>query len=162
VAEPSALPPELAQVKGAQALFDWFGYWPNFHDAEVISVHLNRAGASSLAIHVWETTDRMDAQGYFATQKHAVVTFLFYVITELELEEFNHQNIVDGLVLLKEDPGLELTLDSTYGVGGRIVANRIEITFIPGEPIEDPPPDNAGRPTRGPARPLTEAERRGL
>ena len=29
-------PPELEVVEGAKNLRDWFGYWPSFHDAEVI------------------------------------------------------------------------------------------------------------------------------
>ena len=159
MAEPNTLPTDLGQVKGAQDLFDWFGYWPKFHDAEVTSVHLNRAGSSSLEVHAWETTNSVDAEGYFATQKHAVVTFLLYEIWELALEEFNHQNILDRLDLVRRDSGFELTLESTYGLGGRIVAGRAEITFIPGEPSEATPPNAAGRPTRGRARPLTDAER---
>jgi hypothetical protein len=39
-------PPELEAVEGAKNLRDWFGYWPNFHDAEVISLHLNRSAIS--------------------------------------------------------------------------------------------------------------------
>src|SRR3977135_2195987 len=31
-----ALPDGLRAVTGAQQLHDWFGYWPTFHDAEVI------------------------------------------------------------------------------------------------------------------------------
>jgi hypothetical protein len=46
----------LEAVEGAKSLCDWFGYWPSFHDAEVISLHLNRRGLSSLALHTWEMT----------------------------------------------------------------------------------------------------------
>jgi hypothetical protein len=40
-------PPELEAVEGAKNLRDWFGYWPNFHDAEMISLHLNRFAIST-------------------------------------------------------------------------------------------------------------------
>jgi len=31
-------PHELEAVEGATNLRDWFGYWPSFHDAEVIEL----------------------------------------------------------------------------------------------------------------------------
>jgi hypothetical protein len=158
VAERNTLPTELEGVKGAQELLDWFGYWPNFHDAEVTSVQLNRAGTSSLAVHVWQTTDRVDAQGYFARQKHAVVSFLLSGISELELAEFNHQNVLGSLNLTSKDSAFELTLESIYGLAGKVTALRVEINFVPGEPAEVGPSNDAGRPTRGRARPLTKAE----
>jgi len=37
-----AFPPELGTIEGAKNLRDWFGYWPSFHDAEVILLHLHR------------------------------------------------------------------------------------------------------------------------
>jgi hypothetical protein len=148
VAELNALPTELAQLTGAQDLFDWFGYWPSFHDAEVISVHLNRAGSSSLVLHdAWEPT------------KHVVITFLLYEILESTLEGFNHQNVLFGLELVRKDSGFELTLDSSFGLGGRIVAQRVEISLVAGEPTEVGPSNATGRPIRGAARPLTKEER---
>ena len=36
------LPPELECIEGGTKLRDWFGYWPNFHDGKVISLHLLR------------------------------------------------------------------------------------------------------------------------
>ena len=36
----------LLQVPGASALVQLFGYWPSFHDAEVISVKLHRNSQS--------------------------------------------------------------------------------------------------------------------
>ena len=37
------VPAEIQEVPGAAELHDWFGFWPNFHDAEIISLYLNRA-----------------------------------------------------------------------------------------------------------------------
>ena len=54
-------PPELGTIEGAKNLRDWFGYWPSFHDAEVILLHLNRSDASTLAVHTWEMTKEVDA-----------------------------------------------------------------------------------------------------
>jgi hypothetical protein len=35
------LEPDLTRIDGAQRLYDWFGYWPSFHDAEILSLQLN-------------------------------------------------------------------------------------------------------------------------
>jgi hypothetical protein len=51
-----AMPIEIGEIPGAVELHDWFGYWPDFHDAEIISLHLNRKGCSSLRVHAWDTT----------------------------------------------------------------------------------------------------------
>jgi hypothetical protein len=37
-----------AELTGADAVRQWFGSWPNFHDAEVISLSLARKGLSVL------------------------------------------------------------------------------------------------------------------
>jgi|SRR6516162_3781392 hypothetical protein len=100
MAERNTFSTELEEVAGAQKLFDCFGYWPNFHDAEVISVHLNRVGPSALLVHTWDTKDSVDAQGYFVQQTHVLVSFLLYEISELSLEAFNRQNVLFGLELV--------------------------------------------------------------
>ena len=46
-----SVPIEIREIHGAAELHDWFGYWPNFHDAEIINLHLNRTGSSSLRVH---------------------------------------------------------------------------------------------------------------
>ena len=72
-------PPELAAIEGAKDLRDWFGYWPSFHDGEVIEMHLCRSSLSSIKIHTWEITKEVDARGYNAMTKHVVIEFLFRV-----------------------------------------------------------------------------------
>jgi len=128
---------ELAGIAGAQALYDWFGYWPSFHDAEVVSLHLNRGVASVLKVHAWDTSDEVDPDGFYAQQKHVKVSFLLYDVTELGLEDFSCQNVLSGLELTKQDGGVKLELDSTYGVGGTILAQNVEIELTPGEPEGD-------------------------
>jgi hypothetical protein len=63
--EAMTLPAEVTEIQGAGELHDWFGYWPSFHDAEVIGLHLNRKGSSSLRIHTWEMTKDVDEKGYY-------------------------------------------------------------------------------------------------
>jgi hypothetical protein len=149
-------PTELAGITGAQALYDWFGYWPSFHDAEVVSLHLNRSAASVLKVHVWGYEDKVGADGYYVSQKHVIVRFLLHEVTELDLEDFSCQNVLYELELSKPDEGFRLELNSTYGVGGTILARNVEIELTPGEPEGDELPGPGMH--RGGPRTLTPEE----
>lgn len=128
------LPAELKSITGAQELYDWFGFWPSFHDAEVIELHLNRRAPSCLAIHTWEMTNRLDSKGYYELEKHVVVEFTFEDISALSLEGFGQQNVIFGLAIEKTEAGFRLTLDPCYGLSGSIAAERMSISLTPGKP----------------------------
>jgi hypothetical protein len=93
------LPHELSAIAGAQELYDWFGYWPAFHDAEIIGLHLNRTGFSSLTVHTWQMTKELDEEGYCVQTKHVVVEFILDGASGLDLNGFNHQNVLRALRL---------------------------------------------------------------
>src|SRR5690348_14789678 len=88
-----------SNVIGGDELLTWFGQVPTFHDAEIVSLSLNRAGTSELRIHGWVMTNEVDPGGYIALDKHAVVTFTFTDIMDLQLDGFSRQNVIAGLVL---------------------------------------------------------------
>jgi hypothetical protein len=69
------LPAGLDSIAGAQELYDWFGYWPGFYDAEVLKLSLNIGEPSSLVVHTWEMTNKVNAQGFYELTKHVVVEF---------------------------------------------------------------------------------------
>src|SRR5580698_8298651 len=119
------LPTELEPITGAQELYDWFGFWPGFHDAEVINLHLNRRGPSRLVIHTWEMTDRVDSKGHYELAKHVVVEFILKDVAALSLEGFSKQNVIFGLAIEKIEPGFRLTLDPCYGLSGSIAAESM-------------------------------------
>jgi hypothetical protein len=129
-------PPELEAVEGAKHLYDWFGYWPTFHDAEVIRLHLNRRDASTLTLHTWEMTGEVDEKGFYVQTKHAVVEFVMKVVG-LSLNGFNHQNVVFGLAVAKVECGFQVTLEDCYGIAGTIDAMELSIRLTPGKPRED-------------------------
>ena len=112
----------LIDVPGAAEIINWFGHWPTFHDAEVVSIELNRSGTSILKVHT------------FVGHKHAIVSFLLDDICELQLSGFNHQNVIFRLDLNKQDEEYEIVLVGCYGVEGRIVTKKIQITFEAGIP----------------------------
>lgn len=128
------VPTEIAGVQGAAELHDWFGYWPVFHDAEIVSLHLNRKGNSFVRVHTWEMTKEVDQNGYYVLAKHIVVEFILENISGLNLNGFNQQNVVFGIDLEKTDSGFRLTLQGCYGMEGSIDAERVFLRLVPGKP----------------------------
>ena len=127
-------PKWLTEVSGASELFDWFGYWPDFHDSEVLSIHLNRSGTSIVRVHTFETTERVDESGFFVTQKHVIASFLFEDILDCDLKWFNNQNALLGMRLVREDDGFDLRMQAAHGVEGSVNARSVRIELTPGIP----------------------------
>jgi hypothetical protein len=131
-----SVPTEIKDIHGASELHDWFGYWPDFHDAEIISLQLNRKGISSLRVHAWDTTKEVDEKGHYVMAKHIVVEFIFENISELALNGFSQQNVISGLDIEKIGPGFRVTLGECYGLAGSIEAERISLRITPGKPSQ--------------------------
>ena len=129
------VPTEVEEISGAVKLYDWFGYWPDFHDAEIISLHLNRKGSSSLRVHTWEMTKEIDENGHYVLTKHIVVEFVFETVFALSLTGFSQQNVIFGLDIEKTSPGFRLTLDECYGLAGSIEAEGLSLRLTPGQPL---------------------------
>ncbi len=133
------LEPEFTTVDGAQELYDWFGYWPNFHDAEIVSFHLNRASPSSMTIHTWEMTDQIDERNFYVLTKHVVVEFSLIGVSGLNLTGFSVQNVIGDLGLQKTIDGFRIELGPCYGLAGTIETEKISIRLIPGKPTDRNP-----------------------
>jgi hypothetical protein len=122
----------LYRLPGGTQLEEWFGYSPNFHDAEVISLDLRRGlESSTLKIHAWHTSDEVDEDGYFRRDRHATVSFKFSGIVQLAISDWNHQNVLASLDVTEDSEGYVIALNGTFGVDGRIVAKTLSITVEP-------------------------------
>jgi len=124
----------LNEVSGGDALLAWFeGRVPSFHDAEILSLSLDHEGASGdIRIRTFQLTPDVDAQGFFVLTKHVVVRFKLSGIASLELSEFNHQNVIDGLILSRTALGLfRLELEPCYGLSGFVEAKAVAIEISP-------------------------------
>ena len=105
-----------------------------FHDAEVLHLHLNRTGVSQLSVHTWNMTGDVDAQGFFRTEKHAVVNFELQGISKLELSDFSQQNVLASLDIMLDGEGVHVELCPSYGLGGRLDAGSVTVSVVPGAP----------------------------
>jgi hypothetical protein len=114
----------LSELRGVDAVTQWFGSWPSFHDAEVISVFLARAGQSVLRVYPYHP------------QNPATVDFILEYVTDVELVDFSCQNVISSLeVALATDQNGEsvfrLTLTPCFGLAGRIDAKSLRVELRP-------------------------------
>lgn len=115
------------QLPGSDKVREWFGEWPSFHDAEVISLTLSRSGDSVLRIYP------------YAPANPATVEFLLNGITDLELWDFSIQNVISDLDVeqVKRKNGdvvFRLQMGPCFGLAGHIDANKIRVAVTPGKP----------------------------
>jgi Immunity protein 50 len=128
---------ELIQtIPGAQQLFDWFGYWPSFHDAEVLSVELNRSGLSKVRVHAFRATSDVNSKGHCVLDKHCIVTLLLDEIGGVDLADFNHQNAITRLGFERQKNAYVVTFYPAHGVTGTITAKNLSVEMTAGIPAD--------------------------
>jgi Immunity protein 50 len=115
---------------------EWFGRRPSFHDAEILSLSLDRTGTSCIRLYTWDLTSEIDAKGYYVLRNHVVVSFLLDDISDLELVGFNHQNVIFSLTVERSQDGFKLLLGPCYGLAGTLTARSIRVEFAPGKPAQ--------------------------
>ena len=85
-----------------------------------------------MRVQTWEMTKALDAKGYYVLTKHVVVEFTFEGIRGLNLNGFNHQNVIFGLDIEKTESGFRVNLEGCYGMEGSIEADKISLQLTPG------------------------------
>jgi hypothetical protein len=119
-------------------LVDRFGRWPSFHDAEVLSLNLNRRAPISpsceMVIHAWIMTNQVDSRGYFMLEKHTLVTLRLEELIESQFLDFNHQNCLSDLWVVEEifenEPALRVQFPSNYGLEGSALCRRVVVVSV--------------------------------
>ena len=113
---------------------DLYGYWPSFHDAQVPSYQAPSANSPivTFTLQTWEMTDQIDAQGYFVLCKHALVSFRFESVQQVEMDAFQAGNILFGLTFTpnQNDPTFRVELESVMDMSGAFTARSGAVVAI--------------------------------
>ena len=134
------MPQIPANIKGAEQLVRVFGYWPSFHDAEVLRFSVDRYGEHGptveCVIHVYEGTKDIDPEGLYILKNHSLVTFRFLAIVELEVSDFNQQNVLWDLEIINiEEPQLEqvkfsVMFPASFGMSASFQCLDVEVVRV--------------------------------
>jgi hypothetical protein len=117
-----------------QTLLNYFGYWPSFHDANVMSFTGPTAELQTcdLVLHTFEMTSEVDAKGYYVRHKHVLVTFHFAGVHDAALERFDSGNILFGMDITRPDAAgsFRVELNSVMDMSGDFSAASGEIISV--------------------------------
>ena len=131
----------IESIENHNLVIDHFGYWPDFHDAEIIRISCNRNFDTSwpsieFRIYAFEMTDKVVGR-YFKLIKHCIIDIELVGVVESELIGFNHQNAINGIEFGKEEDLITVEIDHAYGVSGFISTHKARINNL--EKLEDDP-----------------------
>ncbi len=139
-----------------EAVLTAFGYWPTFHDSEVVSLLMDQSGILfdkihnariEIVVHAFEWTESKErSEPIF---NHHLVHFAFENVSEVALEGFNHQNALHSFDFeeVPEDAScnhsFKVSLKSALGLGGEFAASNGEVISViscdqEGNPLPSP------------------------
>jgi hypothetical protein len=108
-------------IENTELIESIFGGWPSFHDAEIHSISITRDCDSGpqmdVTIHHWEMTSDVDARGYFVLRHHTLSTLRFSGVSDLQLADFNHQNVLFDLEISESgsDSRFSVSMPTSFG-----------------------------------------------
>lgn len=124
-------PEVIASISGRELLIEHLGYWPTFHDFEVVAITLERALLKATACDLRATFLVFDTQKTpdDSQRKQGTAEFLFEDVDDLQIDGFNHQNPIMGLSIIPAEPsGFQRRFQVKWGGTGM----RHEVSFICG------------------------------
>ena len=131
-------------IAGSEKITGVFGYWPSFHDAEIVNFHLwrgdmysaqNRWEAPTLTVlvHLWELTNQVAPDGFYVLKHHTLTTLRFHGVCKLKLDDFNFQNVIYGLTIERKEhdvgpsPYFTVTFEGSFGIEATFECLQIEV-----------------------------------
>jgi hypothetical protein len=130
--------PENA-ITNAEFITNHFGYWPSFHDAEILSITFERPRDKSnstarMKVYAFEMTDRLKGR-FFKLVKHCIIEFELTALNGNEFDGFNHQNAVEEILFGGNEEYLFCKINAAYGIDGYLEAREIKVVSL--EPVTD-------------------------
>jgi Immunity protein 50 len=150
------------KIGNKNLLTDRFGYWPSFHDAEILRARFERDGPDApwmeCDIHVFEMTSEVDSAGHYVLKKHTLVTLRFCDIGLEEFKWWNHQNAISSLHIGsfenpskydRQDWTIGVVIGSSYGCESKLVCTEVKVISV--DDFNEGQPGTASTTTNEPA-----------
>jgi len=114
-----------------EKILDYFGYFPTFHDNEIINVEMNRNGPNiSLKIYSFDFTKNLNNKHKFQKIKECEIEFLFKWIVNVKLQDFNHQNVIEKMTFNNDNNNIKAIITSSFGANGYIISKSVIIQSL--------------------------------
>ena len=131
-------------IEGSENITDLFGYWPSFHDAEIINFHLWRGDVDpdqnkwifpviTVLVHLWELTNQVGPDGYLICRHETLATLRFHNVDKLQVAGLNQQNAIFGLYIERKEresgpsPYFTVSFEPAHGIDATFECLRIEV-----------------------------------
>jgi immunity protein 50 of polymorphic toxin system len=127
-------------IQGSEKLTSIFGYWPDFHDAEVLELHFLRGqiNAEEGQFDLPALTISMDLKEWALPAEPGILrqiwaTMRFEDVDNFRMEGFNYQNAILGLYIgrveKQEGSSLCFSVDfnPAFGMGATFECTSIEV-----------------------------------
>jgi hypothetical protein len=98
----SIAPEILAAISGQDLLVQHLGYWPRFHDFEVLSIVMERplVSAAACALRATFLVFDVDKAHDDPERRQGTAELLFENVEALQINGFNYQNPIIGLSII--------------------------------------------------------------
>lgn len=130
-------------IPGTDEVLSALGWWPSFHDAEVIHFSLSRGARpeekkseAQLEVQVreYETRNPGTAQYELTLVKNVIIRFAFTGVEEVQVDDFNFQNVINSLEFHRESEApesrLRVAIESIYGFGATWLCRTARVASV--------------------------------
>ncbi len=133
---------DLSKIQNSHLLTDIFEKFPSFHDSEVHQINLIRGETRSFSptlmavIHVFEVIKPTNEENRRFLENHAFVEFRFTKVSDLEIVDFNYQNVLQSLEITEafeaqeEKPKFEILFEGIFGVRAKFYCEAISVESV--------------------------------
>jgi len=118
----------MNRVVNSEIIHQHFGYWPTFHDAEVVKVtfeaHATGRYSVTFVIEAFETLAEVDAQGFYKQAKQCLIEIQFSGIEEIDFKYFTFQNVLFEFWFEEQGSLIKGIFSSSTGMEATVVAEE--------------------------------------
>jgi hypothetical protein len=116
-------------VENAEILIAAMGYWPSFHDADVLEVK-SEAGNFAISIRLFAMTNQVDSAGYYILEKHHRVEIVLRDLLSNSLPVGYASDCLSDLCFHRFGELIRVEFESHTDQCGVIVCRSAEIVSV--------------------------------
>jgi hypothetical protein len=116
-------------IDQSERLVKAMGYWPSFHDANVLSL-LRTKDSCTATIHVFEMTRDVDSNGYFVLRNHHLVKLSMLGIRSNSLPERYTGDILSRLSVIRDTGLIRVEFESHMDNDGSVLCEHVRVVSV--------------------------------